>query len=211
MADGPWRSRATGATLRGVGRADRGGAGIPARRQCRASLDLRSPGRYHIVGVGGRGMSAIALVLAEMGHPVSGSDLRAPCLSSGCGPPAIGVVGHDRELVARRRRGHGIDRDPGPQRRARRRPRRDAGARPRRHAGRDLREADSVASRDARQDDHGIDGDDPRRGRLAAELPRRRRPERRRHRRTGRRRVARRRGRRERRHAPRPAAGRPRC
>ena len=39
-------------------------------------LDLATPGRYHVVGVGGPGMSAIALVLAEMGHEVSGSDLR---------------------------------------------------------------------------------------------------------------------------------------
>lgn len=41
-----------------------------------APLDLSVPGRYHIVGVGGPGMSAVALVLAEMGHRVSGSDLR---------------------------------------------------------------------------------------------------------------------------------------
>jgi len=40
------------------------------------SLDLGSPRRVHIVGVGGAGMSAIALVLARMGHGVSGSDLK---------------------------------------------------------------------------------------------------------------------------------------
>ncbi len=39
-------------------------------------LELRVPGRYHVVGVGGPGMRAIALVLAEMGHRVSGSDVR---------------------------------------------------------------------------------------------------------------------------------------
>jgi len=40
-------------------------------------IDLSVPGRrIHLVGVGGAGMSAIASVLAAMGHHVSGSDLR---------------------------------------------------------------------------------------------------------------------------------------
>ena len=39
-------------------------------------LDLSSPRRVHIVGVGGAGMSAIATVLARMGHRVTGSDLK---------------------------------------------------------------------------------------------------------------------------------------
>ena len=39
-------------------------------------LDLSVPRRLHIVGVGGVGMSAIALLLARMGHEVSGSDLK---------------------------------------------------------------------------------------------------------------------------------------
>ena len=39
-------------------------------------LDLSIPHRLHVVGVGGPGMSAIAIALAEMGHDVSGSDLR---------------------------------------------------------------------------------------------------------------------------------------
>ncbi len=39
-------------------------------------LDLVSPRRIHIVGIGGAGMSAIALVLRAMGHDVSGSDLK---------------------------------------------------------------------------------------------------------------------------------------
>ncbi|MBO0748497.1 MAG: UDP-N-acetylmuramate--L-alanine ligase, partial [Acidimicrobiaceae bacterium] len=38
--------------------------------------DLSIAGRYHVVGVGGSGMSAIATVLAAMGHTVSGSDAR---------------------------------------------------------------------------------------------------------------------------------------
>lgn len=39
--------------------------------------DLSTPRRIHIVGVGGMGMSAIATVLAAMGHHVSGSDLKS--------------------------------------------------------------------------------------------------------------------------------------
>ena len=40
-------------------------------------IDLSVPARIHVVGVGGAGMSAIATVLAGMGHTVSGSDLKA--------------------------------------------------------------------------------------------------------------------------------------
>jgi len=39
-------------------------------------LDLSVPRRVHVVGVGGAGMSAIAEVLAAMGHDVTGSDLK---------------------------------------------------------------------------------------------------------------------------------------
>ncbi len=39
-------------------------------------LDLTAPRRIHVVGVGGAGMSAIATVLADMGHTVTGSDLK---------------------------------------------------------------------------------------------------------------------------------------
>jgi UDP-N-acetylmuramate--alanine ligase len=39
-------------------------------------LDLSTRRSVHIVGIGGAGMSAIATVLARMGHEVSGSDLR---------------------------------------------------------------------------------------------------------------------------------------
>ncbi|MDP9442691.1 MAG: UDP-N-acetylmuramate--L-alanine ligase [Actinomycetota bacterium] len=41
------------------------------------TLDLTRPAALHIVGIGGSGMSAIATVLAAMGHRVSGSDLKA--------------------------------------------------------------------------------------------------------------------------------------
>ena len=42
-----------------------------------AALDLSRPVRIHVVGIGGAGMSAIATVLAAMGHQVSGSDLKS--------------------------------------------------------------------------------------------------------------------------------------
>ncbi|MEO5841299.1 MAG: UDP-N-acetylmuramate--L-alanine ligase [Acidimicrobiales bacterium] len=61
-----------------------------------ADFDLSVPVRVHIVGIGGAGMSAIASVLAAMGHPVTGSDLKeSPGLDR---LRALGVgieVGHD--------------------------------------------------------------------------------------------------------------------
>jgi UDP-N-acetylmuramate--alanine ligase len=39
-------------------------------------FDLSAPRRVHVVGVGGAGMSAIALLLVRMGHAVSGSDIK---------------------------------------------------------------------------------------------------------------------------------------
>jgi UDP-N-acetylmuramate--alanine ligase len=63
-------------------------------------LDLSTPGRFHVVGVGGPGMSAIALVLAEMGHQVSGSDLRElPVLERLRAAEVEVNVGHDRAVV----------------------------------------------------------------------------------------------------------------
>ena len=41
-----------------------------------ADLDLHRDLSIHVIGVGGAGMRAIALVLASMGHSVSGSDLK---------------------------------------------------------------------------------------------------------------------------------------
>ncbi|MFN5650869.1 MAG: Mur ligase domain-containing protein, partial [Actinomycetes bacterium] len=41
-----------------------------------AAVDLSVPRRFHIVGVGGPGMSAVAILLARLGHGVSGSDLH---------------------------------------------------------------------------------------------------------------------------------------
>jgi UDP-N-acetylmuramate--alanine ligase len=66
-----------------------------------APLDLSRPGRYHVVGVGGPGMSAIAIVLAQMGHATSGSDLRdVPVLERLRAEGVTVHVGHDDAHVA---------------------------------------------------------------------------------------------------------------
>ena len=63
-------------------------------------LDLSSPRVVHVVGIGGAGMSAIATVLARMGHRVSGSDLKeSPALAR---LRLLGIearVGHERGHV----------------------------------------------------------------------------------------------------------------
>jgi len=64
------------------------------------ALDLRSPQRIHIVGIGGAGMSAIALVLRAMGHTVSGSDLKESPVAARLRAQGITVgVGHRAENV----------------------------------------------------------------------------------------------------------------
>lgn len=51
---------------------------------------------YHIVGIGGFGMSAIARVLAGQGHVVSGSDARTNALTAALKADGIDVfIGHD--------------------------------------------------------------------------------------------------------------------
>lgn len=47
---------------------------MAADHQRAAPIDLSAPRRIHVVNVGGAGMSAIATVLAQMGHRVSGVD-----------------------------------------------------------------------------------------------------------------------------------------
>ncbi len=65
-----------------------------------APLDLSSPLRLHVVGVGGPGMSAIAIALAEMGHTVSGSDLREQPILDRVRAAGVTVhVGHDPAVV----------------------------------------------------------------------------------------------------------------
>lgn len=66
-----------------------------------APLDLARPRRLHVVGVGGPGMSAIAIVLAEMGHLVSGSDIRERPVLDRLRAAGVTVhIGHQRAHVA---------------------------------------------------------------------------------------------------------------
>jgi UDP-N-acetylmuramate--alanine ligase len=63
-------------------------------------LDLHEPRRIHIVGIGGAGMSAIALVLRSMGHTVSGSDLKDSPVAQRLRSQGVTVeVGHRAENV----------------------------------------------------------------------------------------------------------------
>jgi UDP-N-acetylmuramate--alanine ligase len=77
---------------------------VPKAAPPAAPLDLSVPHRLHVVGVGGPGMSAVAIALAEMGHIVSGSDLlEHPVLERVRAAPVEVHIGHDRSLV------HGVD------------------------------------------------------------------------------------------------------
>jgi UDP-N-acetylmuramate--alanine ligase len=64
------------------------------------ALDLSRPRRVHIVGVAGAGMSAIALVLARMGHTVSGSDIKSAAVLERLAAAGVDVhVGNRAEHV----------------------------------------------------------------------------------------------------------------
>lgn len=66
-----------------------------------AHLDLRTPRRIHIVGLGGAGMSAIAEVLLGTGHHVSGSDLKTSApLERLAEAGVIAHVGHSADQIA---------------------------------------------------------------------------------------------------------------
>lgn len=67
-------------------------------------FDLSYPRRVHVVGAGGPGMSAIAIVLAQMGHRVSASDQRETPVLERVRMSGVEVfVGHRVEAV------HGCD------------------------------------------------------------------------------------------------------
>lgn len=66
----------------------------------RVPVDLRTPKRVHVVGVGGPGMSAIALALVEMGHDVSGSDIREGDTVDRLRDAGVRVtIGHDKTAI----------------------------------------------------------------------------------------------------------------
>ncbi|HEX9369464.1 MAG TPA: Mur ligase domain-containing protein, partial [Roseiflexaceae bacterium] len=57
--------------------------------------------RYHIVGIAGAGMSAIAHVLLDQGHTVSGSDMQRNPLSDALAARGATIfAGHDAAHVA---------------------------------------------------------------------------------------------------------------
>ena len=63
-------------------------------------VDLSRPLSIHVVGLGGSGMSAIAEVLAAMGHRVSGSDLRPSSVLDRLRRVGVAAsVGHDGSRV----------------------------------------------------------------------------------------------------------------
>ena len=56
--------------------------------------------RVHLIGIGGTGMSAIAVVLLEKGYQVSGSDLNAsPYFKLVSKRGARVILGHDPQLA----------------------------------------------------------------------------------------------------------------
>ncbi|KGM14855.1 UDP-N-acetylmuramate--alanine ligase, partial [Actinotalea fermentans ATCC 43279 = JCM 9966 = DSM 3133] len=62
---------------------------------------LDTLGRVHLIGVGGAGMSAVALLLAARGVPVSGSDARDSAVLAALREAGVRVhVGHDAAHVA---------------------------------------------------------------------------------------------------------------
>ncbi|MBU3717516.1 MAG: UDP-N-acetylmuramate--L-alanine ligase [Actinobacteria bacterium] len=66
-----------------------------------ADLDLSTTRRLHVIGVGGPGMSALAIVLAQMGHRVSGSDIRETAVLGNVRAAGVTVtIGHDPRLVS---------------------------------------------------------------------------------------------------------------
>ena len=70
------------------------------RRQLDTTIDLSSPRRVHVVGVGGPGMSPIAFVLKGLGHDVSGSDMKmSPVIDSLRGAGVAVAIGHNKENV----------------------------------------------------------------------------------------------------------------
>ena len=70
-------------------------------RRSEGLVDLSMPRRIHVVGAGGPGMSAMAMLLKGLGHGVSGSDVREGPAVTQLRSSGIPVqVGHDPGLVA---------------------------------------------------------------------------------------------------------------
>lgn len=64
------------------------------------NLDLSSPIKVHVVGVGGAGMGSIASVLVAMGHNVTGSDLKHSPIIDRLRAEGVDItIGHDPSNV----------------------------------------------------------------------------------------------------------------
>jgi UDP-N-acetylmuramate--alanine ligase len=75
-------------------------AASPVTAASAGEIDLTVARRVHVVGVGGVGMSAIAMVLVGMGHEVSGSDVKASPVTERLHAAGIEVsIGHAPEQV----------------------------------------------------------------------------------------------------------------
>jgi UDP-N-acetylmuramate--alanine ligase len=73
---------------------------VPDAAGTTVGIDLSRPRRIHLVGVGGSGMSAIATVLAAMGHTVTGTDLKESSNLERLRAQGVTVsVGHDAAAV----------------------------------------------------------------------------------------------------------------
>lgn len=71
-----------------------------ARRPRELPVDLSVSRRIHVVGVGGPGMAPLAIVLAGLGHQVSGSDMRESVTLATVRDAGVQVtVGHNADLV----------------------------------------------------------------------------------------------------------------
>ena len=71
-----------------------------SRRPRELPVGLSTSRRVHVVGVGGPGMAPLAIVLAGLGHRVSGSDMReSPTLETVRRGGVKVTVGHNAQLV----------------------------------------------------------------------------------------------------------------
>ena len=66
------------------------------------SSELLPSMRVHLIGIGGAGMSALAWILLQRGHPVSGSDLRAGRAVTALRAMGAEIqIGHDPRVIDR--------------------------------------------------------------------------------------------------------------
>ena len=63
-------------------------------------FDIDVPGGVHVIGAGGAGMSGIAKLLAQLGHRVTGSDLKPSPVLEALGDAGVETwVGHRPERI----------------------------------------------------------------------------------------------------------------